>query len=79
MTVKQAAAKQYVVKLSGEERERLTTLIDTGKHRAGQLVKARILQKADASEVGDGWSDSETTVALTSFRPFETKAGLAYR
>jgi hypothetical protein len=55
VTVKQAAAKQYVVKLSGEERERLTTLIDTGKHRAGQLVKARILQKADVwSSARDG-------------------------
>ena len=53
-----------MVKLSDEERERLTTLIHTGKHRAGQLVKARILLKADASEVGDGWSDSEIAAAL---------------
>ena len=64
MTAKQAAVKKYVVKLSDEERERLTTLIHTGKHRAGQLVKARILLKADASEVGDGWSDSEIAAAL---------------
>jgi transposase len=64
VTAKQAAVKKYVVKLSDEERERLTTLIHTGKHRAGQLVKARILLKADASEVGDGWSDSEIAAAL---------------
>ena len=64
MTAKQAAVKKYVVKLSDEERERLTTLIHTGKHRAGQLVKARILLKADASEVGDGWSDSEIAASL---------------
>lgn len=64
MTAKQAAVKKYVVKLSDEERERLTTLIHKGKHRAGQLVKARILLKADASEFGDGWSDSEIAAAL---------------
>src|ERR1700685_1248424 len=64
VTAKQTAAKKYVVKLSDEGRARLTTLIHKGKHRAGQLVKARILLKADASEVGDGWSDSEIAAAL---------------
>lgn len=64
MTAKQAAVKKYVVKLSDEERERLKTLIHTGKRRAGQLVRARILLKADASEAGDGWSDSEIAAAL---------------
>ena len=64
MTAKQAAAKKYVVRLSDDERERLNTLIQTGKHRARQLVKARILLKADASEAGDGWSDSEIAAAL---------------
>jgi transposase len=52
------------VKLSDEERERLNTLIHSGKHRAGQLVKARILLKADASEAGEGWSDSQIARAL---------------
>jgi transposase len=52
------------VKLSDEERERLNTLIHKGKHRAGQLVKARILLKADASEAGEGWSDSQIAAAL---------------
>lgn len=64
MTAKQAAVKKYVVKLSDEERKRLNMLIHKGKHRAGQLVKARILLKADASEVGDGWSDSDIAAAL---------------
>ena len=64
MTAKQAAAKKYVVRLSDDERERLNTLIQKGKHRARQLVKARILLKADASEAGDGWSDSEIAAAL---------------
>ena len=64
MTAKQIAVKKYVVKLSGEERERLTALIHAGKHPAGQLTKARILLKADASEAGDGWSDSQIATAL---------------
>ena len=64
MTAKQAAVKKYIVKLSDEERERLNTLIQKGKHRARQLVKARILLKADASEAGEGWSDSQIAAAL---------------
>jgi len=63
VTAKQPAVKKYVVKLSDGEREQLNTLIHRGKHRAGQLVKARILLKADASE-GGGWSDSEIAAAL---------------
>jgi poly-gamma-glutamate capsule biosynthesis protein CapA/YwtB (metallophosphatase superfamily) len=66
VTAKQAAVKKYVVKLSDEERERLNTLIHTGKHRARQLVKARILLKADASDAGEGWSDSQIAAALDS-------------
>jgi transposase len=64
VTAKQAAVKKYVVKLSDDEREQLNALIHTGKHRAGQLVKARILLKADASEGGEGWSDSKIAAAL---------------
>jgi hypothetical protein len=63
VTAQQAAVKKYVVKLSDEERERLNTLIRTGKHRARQLM-ARILLKADASEAGEGWSDSQIASAL---------------
>ncbi len=64
MTAKQIAVKKYVVKLSDEERERLSTLIHMGKHPARRLMKARILLKADASEAGDGWSDSQIAAAL---------------
>jgi hypothetical protein len=64
VTAKQAAVKKYVVKLSDEERERLSTLIRTGKHRARQLTKARILLKADACEAGEGWSDNQIAGAL---------------
>ena len=64
MTAQQVAVKKYVVKLSAEEREQLNTLIRTGKHRARQLRKARILLKADVSEAGEGWSDSQIASAL---------------
>ena len=66
MAAKQAAVKKYVVKLSDEEREQLNTLIHAGKHPAGQLMKARILLKADASEGGEGWSDSQIAEALNT-------------
>lgn len=64
MTAKQIAVKKYVVKLSDEEREQLNTLIHVGTHPARKLLKARILLKADASEGGEGWSDSEIARAL---------------
>ena len=64
MTSKQNFVKKYVVKLSDEEHERLNTLIRTGKHPAWQIMKARILLKADASEGGEGWGDSQIAAAL---------------
>jgi hypothetical protein len=64
VTAKQIAVKRYVVKLSGEERERLDALVRVGKHPTRLLTKARILLKADASEAGEGWSDSQIAAAL---------------
>lgn len=64
MTAKQVAKKKYVVKLSEDERTRLNTLIQAGKHPARQLVKARILLKADASDAGEAWRDSQIAAAL---------------
>jgi transposase len=64
VTAKQAAVKRYVVKLSDDERERLDALTHAGKHSARLLTKARILLKADASEAGEGWSDSQIAAAL---------------
>jgi len=61
---KDIAVKKYVVKLSDEERGQLNTLIHSGKHPARKLLKAPILLKADASEVGEGWSDSQIAEAL---------------
>ena len=73
MAAKEISVKKYVVRLSGEERERLEALIRKGKSPAQRLLKARILLKADVSEAGEGWSDSRIIKAL------ETSASMVYR
>ncbi len=64
MTAKQPAVKKYIVKLSEAEREQLNALIQKGKGPARQVLKARILLKADASDAGEAWSDSRIAEAL---------------
>ena len=64
MTAQQPAVKKYIVKLSAEERNRLDVLIQKGKAPARQLLKARILLKADASTAGEAWSDSRIAATL---------------
>jgi transposase len=56
--------KKFIVKLSSDERAQLERLINKGSSPAKRLLKARILLKADASEVGDGWSNSRIMEAL---------------
>ena len=73
MAAKEISVKKYVVRLSGEEREQLETLIRKGKSPARRLLKARILLKADVSEAGEGWSDSRIIEAL------DTSASMVYR
>src|SRR6267378_8296792 len=73
MAAKEISVKKYVVRLSGEERERLEALIRKGKSPAQRLLKARILLKADVSEAGEGWSDSRIIKAL------ETSVSMVYR
>lgn len=73
MAAKEISIKKYVVRLSADEREGLAALIRKGKSPAQRLVKARILLKADVSEVGEGWSDSRIIKAL------ETSASMVYR
>ena len=68
MAAKEISVKKYVVRLSGEERERLETLIRKGKSPA-----RRILLKADVSEAGKGWSDNRIIEAL------ETSPSMVYR
>ena len=50
--------------LSADERERLNALIQKGTSPARQVLKARILLKADASEAGEAWSDGRIAEAL---------------
>src|SRR2546430_14352292 len=64
MDGKEISVKTDVVRLSGEERQRLEALVRKGKNPASRLLKARILLKADVSEMGEGWSDSRIMEAL---------------
>ncbi|BCH23267.1 transposase [Mesorhizobium sp. L-8-3] len=73
MTAKEIAVKRYVVRLSGAEREQLEGLVRKGKTPARQVLKARILLKADVSEGGPGWSDSRIIAVL------ETSPSMVYR
>jgi homeodomain-containing protein len=64
MATKDISVKRYVVKLSDAERSQLQALISKGKSPAKRLLKARILLKADTSEVGEAWSDGQIIKAL---------------
>ena len=64
MAGKEIAVKKYVVRLSAEEREKLSEFIRSGKRSAQLLTKARILLKADVSDADEGWSDSKIAMAL---------------
>lgn len=56
--------KKYMVRLSKEEREILTKLINSGRGPARMFTRARILLKADQSDKGPGWSDEKISEAL---------------
>ena len=56
--------KKYIVRLSNEEREILTKLINSGRGPARMFTRARILLKADQSDNGPGWSDEKISDAL---------------
>ena len=67
MATRAKSVKRYVVRLRAEEREQLERLIGKGKSPAQRLLKA------DISEAGGGWSDSQIIAAL------ETSASMVYR
>jgi hypothetical protein len=69
----EVAVKKYVVRLSPEERKTLEAMIHKGKHPAAELLKARILLKADISESGEGWSDGRIANA------FDTSVATVFR
>lgn len=57
-------SKKYIVDLSLEEREYLEEFTTTGRHAADQITRARILLKANRSQVGGSWCDEEIKAAL---------------
>ena len=69
MAGREVAVKKYVVRLSAKERERLEDLRSKGTIPARRLLKVQILLKADVSEAGDGWSDSQIAEALAATEP----------
>ena len=56
--------KQYVVRLSEEERAVLRTLISRGDAPARVQTHARILLKANRGEAGPEWTDDAISTAL---------------
>ena len=57
-------AKKYTVRLTKDERTYLESLIHTGKVAAHKRLHAEILLKADISELGEKWLDSNTAKPL---------------
>ena len=53
-----------IVRLTPEERARLTQLISAGEAPARKLAHARILLKADCGPDGPGWTDDQIVEAL---------------
>lgn len=56
-------AKKYLVKLTEEEREQLTELIDKGQVVAYKIKHAKVLLKVDAN--GPDWSDTQAAEAFS--------------
>jgi len=56
--------KKYIVRLSGEERKSLKSIVSSGKGPARMFTRARILLKADVGEGGPGWPDEKIAEAL---------------
>lgn len=57
-------AKKYIVNLSQAEREKLSTLVKTGKAAAYKRQRAQILLKADIGPEGPGLKDSDIAAAI---------------
>jgi transposase len=57
-------AKQYIVRLTKDERRYLEGLIHKGKVAAHKRLHAEILLKADVSDFGEKWTDSRISEAF---------------
>jgi hypothetical protein len=64
MAASELRREKYIVKLTKTERTHLWELLNKGKSPAKRLLKARILLKADESELGENWSDGQIIKAL---------------
>ncbi len=56
--------KQYIVKLTEEERQLLEKMVSSGIEGVRKVNRARILLKADQGEFGPGWIDKQISNAL---------------
>ena len=59
-----AIGEKYIVRLTKEERTDLESLIHKGKVAAHKRLHAEILLKADISELGEKWLDSQISEAF---------------
>ena len=59
--------KRYVVKLTKDERQRLSETIRKGKSPAKRQLKARILLKADEAKGGPAWNDTRIAEAFGTY------------
>jgi transposase len=55
---------KYVVRLAPGEREQLLALVNTTRAAAVELLRARVLLKADVEAGGRRWTDAEIAEAL---------------
>jgi hypothetical protein len=76
--------KEYVVRLSDDEREQCRELIRCGTAPARSIMHAQVLLKADASPQGPGWTDAAIaeafgvcTLTVGRLRKTMVTAGLA--
>jgi transposase len=56
--------KKYLVTLTPDERQWLTSLISAGQRSALTITRARILLKADQADGGPAWEDAQIAEAL---------------
>jgi transposase len=56
--------KRYVIRLSDDERNRLTALVGKGQAAARKRLHAQVLLKADMGAAGAGWTDAQIVAAL---------------
>lgn len=59
-----AMNNRHVVRLEGRERATLRQRASAGKGRARELLRARILLKADSGPDGPAWTDGTIAAAL---------------